>query len=206
MNDRSREILRRVEQNDATLTELYLRSGYIDGFSSSRGSDYSKLGACIGENTHLTKLYVNTHGLESIPFPSREFARGLQRNSSIRDLVFCCSNNNIVDVVAMHEILDAYQENNSHLTQLTVTHGRLENGGDRLIANTLRRCTNLKKVSLQICLIADDQLLSIIEAGRQRNSLEVLYLDTNRIGNDGCVNCCPAWRYKLQFIHTWSME
>jgi hypothetical protein len=98
MDNRSRETLRRVEQDDATLMELWIGSGHdrtfmtlmeehrYVGFASSLGSDYSKLGEYIGESKHLKKLVVYSHGLESIPFPSREFARGLQRNSSIRDL------------------------------------------------------------------------------------------------------------------------
>ena len=75
------------------------------------GNDYSNLGAYIGENTQLTKLVVYACGLESIPFPSREFAGGLKRNPSIIGLELHLTAANIVGGTG-HEILNAYQENN----------------------------------------------------------------------------------------------
>ena len=194
MDDRSREILHLTKRDHASIRELCLSADieserrFSDRFKSSRGRDYSKLGAYIGENTHLTTLMVCTRGFdfESIPFPSREFAGGLKRNSSIHELQLHLDNTNIVDVMAIREILNAYQENNGHLTHLTLTQAHLENGGDRLIANTLRRCTNLKHLDLQHSNVSDEQLLPIIEAIREHTLLEMLYLDTNRIGNAGC--------------------
>ena len=184
MNDRSREILRRVEQNDATLKKL--RIGYR-GFLSSRVSDYSILCASIGKNTHLTTLIVhtNSYGLDSIHFP-KEFAECLKRNSSIHELEIYCNSMYIVDEVVIGGILDAYQENNGHLTQLTFRNAHLQNGEHRLIANTLRRCTNLKQIGLPHCDISNKKLLPIIEAVRQNNSLEELNLLSNEIGNAGC--------------------
>ena len=57
MDSRSQQTLRRVQENDDTLTELRIcrRDGI---FISTDGNDYSRLGTCIGENTHLTKLVV----------------------------------------------------------------------------------------------------------------------------------------------------
>ena len=202
MNDRCRDMLRRVEQDDARLTKLWIGANYQDGFESSRCNDYAKLGAYIGENTHLTRLCVHTHGLESIPFPSREFARGLKRNSSIHELQLHLDNTNIVDVMAIREILNAYQENNGHLTHLTLTQAHLENGGDRLIANTLRRCTNLKHLDLQHSNVSDEQLLPIIEAIREHTLLEMLYLDTNRIGNAGCGAIATLLGDTSCYLHT----
>ena len=56
----SQETLRRVGENDETLTELSIRD-YGDGGifnSTANGDDYSRLGTFIGENTHLTTLNV----------------------------------------------------------------------------------------------------------------------------------------------------
>ena len=201
MNDRgyqpyavSQETLRRVEQDDSVLTKLFigiLGSGasvpypFEGGFVSRESNEYSKLGASIGENTHLTRLLVFTHGIALNSFPSRAFARGLKRNSSIRDLELYCNDTDIVDVMAIRDILNAYQENNN-LTQLTFIHARLQTGGVSLIVNTLRRCTNLKQLKLPNCDISNEQLLPIIEAVRQHSSLEELNLRVNRIGNAGC--------------------
>ena len=57
------ETLRRVEENDDTLKTLQLREGtsmfdFAGRFYSNDCRDYSKLGAAIGENTHLTMLEV----------------------------------------------------------------------------------------------------------------------------------------------------
>ena len=56
MDSRSQETLRRVQENDNILKSLWI--GGPNGFSSSVGDDYSKLGDYIGENTRLTKLVV----------------------------------------------------------------------------------------------------------------------------------------------------
>ena len=156
MNDRSQEILRRVEQNDATLKKL--RIGYR-GFLSSRVSDYSILCASIGKNTHLTTLIVhtNSYGLDSIHFP-KEFAECMKRNSSIHELEIYCNSRYIVDEVVIGCILDAYQENNGHLTHLAVIYTDLQNGGRyyncRCVEKVYKPKTNLS------CLTAIYQMNS----------------------------------------------
>ena len=52
MDSHSQETLRRIEQNDATLTKLYIGSIHsdLDGrFVSMSDDDFSRLGASIGE-------------------------------------------------------------------------------------------------------------------------------------------------------------
>ena len=200
MDNRSRETLLTVEQDDANLTELWIGPGH-DGrfmslmkirqcdyvFASSCGNDYSKLGACIGENTHLTKLCVHAcYGLESIPFPIRDFVDGLKGNSSIHQLLIEMNNNNIVDVEAAREILNVYQKKKTHLTQLTFWYTSLHNGGDSITADVLRACTNLKQLRLVHCNISNEQVVPIVEAIREHTLLEELILGFNRIGNAGC--------------------
>ena len=61
MNNNSKKTLRRIEQNDDELTLLCIGDPDFDGgFISSDTSDYSRLGAAIGNNNHLTKLRVRT--------------------------------------------------------------------------------------------------------------------------------------------------
>ena len=61
MDSHSQETLRRVQENDDTLESLWIGIDYNGdsngGFNSSSGSDFSTLGTCIGENTHLTKFF-----------------------------------------------------------------------------------------------------------------------------------------------------
>ena len=112
--------LRRVEENDETLTKLYI-GDYYDGDIS--GSDYSQLGAAIGENTHLTTLDVGLYGI-ALDVTDREFYDGLKQNMSIYELYLDCrSARNIVSGVG-HEILKIYQENNN-LTRLRIDYADL---------------------------------------------------------------------------------
>ena len=123
MMDRvSQETLRRVEENDETLTELSIRD-YGDGGifnSTANGDDYSRLGTFIGENTHLTTLTVaEEYERPAFKNTNREFFDGLIHNTSISVLELDClialRRGNIVGGVA-HEILKAYKENNRYLT------------------------------------------------------------------------------------------
>ena len=123
MDSHSQETLRRVQQNDDTLNTLQLCQGtsMFDGagrFNSNDGSDYSKLGAAIGENTHLTTLDVNLSDGIMLDVIHTGFYDGLKRNTSIHELKLSCANNNIVCGVGKG-ILKAYQENNN-LTRLDI--------------------------------------------------------------------------------------
>ena len=68
MNNHSQDTLRRIEDNDSTLTTLRIGSCFIgpldfigiDGaFFSTVGDDFSRLGDYIVENTHLTRLDIS---------------------------------------------------------------------------------------------------------------------------------------------------
>ena len=63
MDKRSRKTLRKIEQNYASLRELMIGRRFVGisftgAFTSSDSEDYSRLGAAIGNNTHLTRLEV----------------------------------------------------------------------------------------------------------------------------------------------------
>ena len=186
----SQETLRRVGENDETLTELSIRD-YGDGGifnSTANGDDYSRLGTFIGENTHLTTLNVNVYEGLALKNTNREFFDGLIHNTSISALELDCfiafRRGNIVGGVA-HEILKAYKENNRYLTRLYITFADLQNGGDQVVAATLRNCGNLKHIYINKCTITDEQLFPIVEALRGHD-LEKLDFDNNRIGRAGC--------------------
>ena len=96
-----------------------------------------------------------------------------------------CRGHNIAGGVGQ-EILQVYQENNSHLTYLIVKNARLQSGGDRVIVDTLRCCRSLQRIDLNYCNITDEQLLPIVDAVRGHSMLEKLQLYGNDIGNAGC--------------------
>ena len=188
MNELSNETLRRIEQNDDSLELLYLGSeidSYIS-FNSNVPSDFSRLGASIGNNTHLTQLDIDISEIPSSAVAEeRGFFDGLKRNTSIRDICVYCYDSIVVGGV-VHEILTVYQEKNN-LTSLRI-HGAdwMGIGGDNTLANTLRSCTNLKSISLDSCSMADEQLVPIVAAVRDHPMCENFSLYDNSIGNAGC--------------------
>ena len=117
-----------------------LKLGY---FSRDGNYDFSRLGASIGENTHLARLRINIADVCTI---NKDFFQGLKRNTSIHELQLVCQNHSIVGGV-IHEILNVYQENNN-LSSLAIGRADLQNGGGNVIATTLRRYTNLTRISL----------------------------------------------------------
>ena len=189
MNGSSQETLRRIEQNDVSCNAIKLGHSDFDGwFISSDASDYSRLGAAIGKNIHLTKLrvYLGANRL-ALDTANHEFFNGLKHNSSISDMVLQCRNQTLVGGVG-HEILKSYQKINNNLTRLCIQSAVLNNGGCNVITETLRWCTNLKSINLALNSIIDEQLLPIVDAirGGCDTSLENLHFSFNRIGNAGC--------------------
>ena len=184
MENNSRETLRRANQNDPSLTTLRLVNNNNYGgddseFYSDNSDDYSTLGSAIANNTISDGLALGV--------ADREFYNGLKSNSSINKLtLFCLTTRNDIAIGVGQEILKAYQKNNNHLTDLSISNNNLQSGGDRVIGDTLRNCRNLQRVALNFCNITDEQLLPIVDAIRGHRMLEVLSLSVNNIGNVGC--------------------
>ena len=186
MNSNSQETLLRIEQNDDQFTTLGLSGALLGGrFTSSDACGYSRLGAAIGNNTHLTKLWMNLGADQALNTSNNEFFDGLKRNSSINNLTLICGNQALVGGVG-HEILKSYQKINNNLTRLCINGAVLDNGGCNVIAETLRWCTNINTISFGFSSITDEQLLPIVDAIRGHSMLEKLILCRNRIGNAGC--------------------
>ena len=189
MNSNSQETLRRVTQDDPSLTILIISNNYggADGkFYSDNSDDYSTLGAAIANNTHLAALRVWLSDDLPLGVANRGFYDGLKSNSSISDVQLSCNHITIAGGVGQ-EILKAYQEKNSQLTALRIIEANLQNGGDRVIVDGLRNCRNLQRFDLFHCNITDEQLLPIADALRGHHLLEALGLGNNNIGNAGCV-------------------
>jgi len=184
MNICSQETLRKVEENDAELTILWICNTYLGGmFNSTDGDDFSRLGSAIGENTHLTRFEVVLRDTVALDVTNNEFYDGIKQNSSIQVLTLNFRNSNIAGGVGQ-KILEAYQENNN-LIHLKV-YNTNENRREQILAESLRGCTNLREFELLYCNVADEQLLPMVEAIRDHRSLEKLHLDRDGIGNAGC--------------------
>ena len=219
MNVHDQETLRRIEQNDDTMkklwigdTTLYDDDPTITGgtFNSRVGSDYSRLGASIGENTHLSRLVVDLcddHRGHEITLDVTDvmFFDGLKRNSSIHELILDCRQQSIGGVI--YEILKAYQANNN-LTALVIANANpsLDNEGEHVITATLRRCTHLKRIGLYHCNINDEQLLPMVETVRGHASLDYLHLWGNRIRRAGCEAVATLLEDHTSNLHTLMLE
>lgn len=178
MNDKSQETLHKVESNDNTVIKLSI--GHMDG-----GFDFNRLGRAIATNTNITLLNVSLH-VNALSINDTGFYDGLKQNTSIHELMINCNGHNHTLSGVGHEILQAYQENNNHLTNISIFRADLHNSGDEIITTTLQCCTNLRYINLFQCNITANQLLPMVEAMRGLRSLEQLYLNNNNIGNDGC--------------------
>ena len=187
MDEESRETLRMIKENDNKITELYIGDvvddNYFEGdiFNSSVGGDFSTLGQYIGTNTHLNRLEVNFQALVNIN--TQGFFDGLQHNSSICKLHLEVNNRFFGSVG--NDILSAYADSSS-LTHLCIRNCFLLQNEVEHVAITLQCCTNLKSIDLGNCRITGQKLIPIVEAIRERSSLEEFNLLLNRIGNEGC--------------------
>ena len=205
MDSRSQETLRMVEENDDTLTHLQIGIDYNIGFSSTDGDDFSRLGAAIGDNTHLTTLVVILRDVGDLSVTNNEFYDGLKQNSSINKLTLMFWGMNIAGGVGQ-KILETYQENNSNLTDINISRMGFENGGEHILAETLRMCTNLQEVCLYNSNINDVQLSLFIEATRGHRSLEYLNLNGSRIGIAGCETFATLLRDPNCNLHTLNLS
>ena len=158
---------------------------YDGEFYSDNSDDYSTLGAAIANNTHLESLVVWLSDDHPLGVADRGFYDGLKSNSSIHNLSLVGDIGQSTLAIGQ-EILQAYQENNSHLINLRIERAGLQSGGDRVVGDTLRSCRNLQSVTLNNCNITDAQLLPIVDAIRGHSMLEKLNLGRNNIGNVGC--------------------
>ena len=184
----NQETLRRVFSNDETLLKVTIdTTNILEGsFTATDADEYSQLGAAIGTNTHITKLTIHTLWLDwgKLESSKSDFLDGLKRNSSINRLEMVGIGS------AGRLVLQAYEENNAHLTHLSIRCGELHNGGNTAIASTVRSCTNLREIRLNdmrdIDYKPDDQLLPIIESIRNHPSLKKVSLHENSICYIGC--------------------
>ena len=195
--EKSKETNLRIKQNDPTLRELWMGDGIEgDGGNYSLGGKLSGYSHhCIGLNTHLTTLRI-VEVSSKVDEESNEFCEALKCNTSINNLILNCGAPNMMFIGNVrrlklaggfyHEVLKAYQKNNSYVTQLIIQYPDLRNGGHIPIAETLKVCTNLRKITLYKCDITDERLLPIVEAMRGNCKLEKLSLRDNIIGPSGC--------------------
>jgi len=191
MDSRSKDTLLAIEQNSNKVTCLKVGVHHLESgeglFHSEESNEYDKLGTAIGNNTHLTNLEItNLYNNVTLDTTNKRFYNGIRRNSSITNLylhAITFDGNDITDVA--FEVLRACQEQNI-LTILHINTMPLVNSGEKLMADLLRGCTNIREITYIYSELTDDQLLPIVEAIRGHGLIEKLDLDNNNIGDTGC--------------------
>ena len=208
MDNNSLDTLRRLQQNDDTLLNLYISQNHehIHGgpngvFNATNSEDYSQLGALIATNTILTKLYVCLSTTDI----NRRFYDALKQNSSISNLSIGCSGRGIIVGSVGHEALAAFQ-GNGNLTYLSIDginegNDVMQHGGMNVIISTLRSCVQLKSINLRFCGITDEHLIPMVDADRELQ-LESLWLYGNRIESVGCEALAKLLADPSSNIHT----
>ena len=197
MNSRSEKTLQRVEDDDDVYDTLRIGYGWygdnVPGvFDSIITGDFIRLGKAISMNTNLTRLDVELLGGLNITSDT-DFYEGLKQNSSINTLELSGMNEDESGAVHRTDftetgrnILMAYQENNTHITDLRIEHCNiLQDGSASIIATTFKRCINLKHISICDCNITNEWLVLIVEAVRGHPSLEKLWMSRG-IEDAGC--------------------
>mmetsp|Transcript_20335 Transcript_20335/g.42555 ORF Transcript_20335/g.42555 Transcript_20335/m.42555 type:complete len:405 (-) Transcript_20335:97-1311(-) len=182
----------RIRQNDPTLTELFvgsfngnlhLRGGQNFGLCvPSDGASFARLGNSIGENTSLVTVCFGGN-LALGDDATREFAKGLQRNSSIRKVRLSRCN---LSEGAGCELLKAFEKNSSNLKEISLVRCDFGNGGFRTLTSTLSKCTGLARISLHFSEISDELMGIFIGAIRKHHHLETLDLSSSNVGSTGC--------------------
>lgn len=156
--------------------------------------DYFRLGNAISNNHHLLKIEVHEEVVHET-IASSDFFDGLIHNSSIQELRLVCGNVDIVHGLGQ-QILKVYREKNNQLKHLALWDCNLRNAGrEHAITKTLKYCNNLQKIHLTYCNITDDQLVPILEAISNHNTVEQLSFYGNSIGNAGCKAIALALLY-----------
>ncbi|KAL9182218.1 hypothetical protein ACHAXT_012870 [Thalassiosira profunda] len=82
----------------------------------------------------------------------------------------------------------------ANITELRLWGCGLGDGGVDLLTSTLRRCPNLRRVSLPLCNLDDAMVEEILPAVRQLPRLEDLALHSNLISRGGCASLAALLR------------
>ena len=173
MPDKMMHAMRRVDQNDPTLTYLLMCEPpttvekddphFGMTYITDDGPALKRICDSIGENAYLQDVCFDAPlGLSNTVARSTHFA-GLKRNTSIHSLGLSrCELSQGVG----HEVLKAFEENGKHLTKFALWRCMIRHGGTHALSSTLMRCTYLKAISLSSCRIDDVIVANLVQSVR----------------------------------------
>ena len=171
-NDVSETTLRRLEQNDPTLTCLVVRStSRNDGdFCPNDKVGLSRFSNAIAANTHVHSLSFDRSGIGPLGNFSHSdraiFWGGLKRNTSIKTLVMgsCDFSEGIGREISREFVVD-----NANLEKIFGVDIR---GGIDVLSSSLARCTNLRFILLFSSAIDDGDVEELVSGIRGLHRLK----------------------------------
>ena len=218
MDGEDSDPLRRIKENDPSLTSLFVGADEIQNFTNE---DLEELGRDISNNTHLTDLdlHGDAAGDQSLSF----LFRGLARSSSIKSFVLSCFPNDL-SAAGVQSMLP-FLQNADNLVYLKVYISDIQSEGFNLLLRALRnslvgrleckRCgidlieidsentlNNLTQLNLNHNFINADgcrELAKLLQRGD--STLKYLHLDDNEIGDDGVEILVDALQSNTSLIH-----
>lgn len=156
--------------------------GALDASSCSNSADFAKLSNAIGKNTHLDRVCLDRAANSNVLF------EGLRRNSSIKK-------------VSLWRCISC-DSGSSILTSISLTQCGC--GSD--LSSYLKRCTNLREITLSSCNIGDDAVVleDLMTAISSHPDLTWLNLSKNQIDRVGCQILGTTYPiiYALSFLPT----
>jgi len=189
------ETYSRIENNDPTLTELWIDSfpgnlylshdRNIDLCRPINSDDLARLGRAIGKNTHLVRVCFGQGigGNHELGDTKPLFYDGVRMNESIKKLRLSRCN---LSEGAGYDLLKAFGENGTNLIEISLVRCGLSNRGFQALTTALTKCTGLRKILLHMSNIDDELLQRVIDAIGGNHKLEMLDLSSNNIGSEGC--------------------
>jgi len=181
VSGRYEDTLHRLEDDDRSLTGLSI---------AHNDADFVRIGDAIRKNTHLKVLEIDM--LSQEPLPHLSFFKGLQRNSSIRQLILTRAN--FCGGFGYRKVLDAFAEKHDILTKFCIGSCDGGNVDTRAIVSFIRKCTNLNHISVKWSSLGRSSLAGqelphlkeLIVAIRGLPKVEELNLGSNLIDFNGC--------------------
>ena len=188
--ERSNTTLLSIEQNDPKLKFLYIvNQGYPPTTDSEgepargifwvhNGTDLSRLGAAIANNTNLKKILLYKSSEWTSQLDTNTLFEGLQRSTTIKKLY-------LQDGIGIG-VLNELVVNNRNLSDIEIFGGDLREGGIATsIASAIKMCTKLNGISIGICKIDDASLTEFASGIRGISSLQRLHILHTSLVLDG---------------------
>lgn len=156
----SQEVTRCIEQNDPSLTRIFIHLSTADCPYKGSGSthlgndiviqnntEFINLGKSIGNNTCLKKVaFCRCNRRVPGAATTRQFMNGFKRNMSVCGVVFVPIS---FSQGLGHELMNFYRDSNERLLNIDIERCPMSYQGFATLINTLKACKNLQLIRIR---------------------------------------------------------